>query len=145
MERIYKTVTKCNRRNEIFQTFVWWGHKFAPTIQTSLKLGNVANKSRSNLTFLYRGYSTAWPASMQIYGKKEILYVRVQLPQDLFGTPMSPFHCFETPIWPPKGGEAWGLSALPKGGEPWGLFERFFAFTFFLWLFVFCPSFVNNG
>ena len=23
VERIYETVTKCNRRNEIFQTFVW--------------------------------------------------------------------------------------------------------------------------
>ena len=41
----------------------------------------------------YRAYSLTWPASMQIYGnKRKFLHKkRVQLPQDLFGTP----------IWPP--------------------------------------------
>ena len=51
-----------------------------------------------------RAYSLTWPASMQIYGnKKNFLHKkRVQLPQDLSGTPKwLPFHCFGTPIsWP---------------------------------------------
>ena len=40
----------------------------------------------------------------QIYGNKRIFLhkKRVQLPQDLFATPIwPPFHCFRTPIWPP--------------------------------------------
>ena len=86
VERIYKTVTKCNRRNEIFQTFVWWRHKFAPTIQTSLKLGDfaylysslVANKSLSNLTFLVYSVFNTRVASIHanLWEQKEILYVR---------------------------------------------------------------------
>ena len=39
----------------------------------------------------------------QIYGNKRIFLhkKRVQLPQDLFATPIwPPFHCFRTPIWP---------------------------------------------
>ena len=41
---------------------------------------------------LYRAYSLSWPASMQIYGnKRNFLYKeRVQLLQDLFGTPIWP-------------------------------------------------------
>ena len=45
-----------------------------------------------------------WPASMQIHwNKRKCLHKkRVQIPQDLFGTPTwPPFHCFGTPIWPP--------------------------------------------
>ena len=41
---------------------------------------------------------------MQIYwNKRKNLYKkRVQLPQDFLGIPKwPPFHCFETPIWPP--------------------------------------------
>ena len=42
---------------------------------------------------IYRAFSLTWPASMK--EKK-----RVQLLQDLFGTPIwPPFHCFGTPIW----------------------------------------------
>ena len=40
----------------------------------------------------------------QIYGNRRIFLhkKRVQLPQDLFATPIwPPFHCFRTPIWPP--------------------------------------------
>ena len=41
---------------------------------------------------------------MQIYWnkRKRLHKKRVQLPEDLFGTPTwPPFHCFGTPIWPP--------------------------------------------
>ena len=40
----------------------------------------------------------------QIYGNKRIFLhkKRVQLPQDLFATPIwPPFYCFRKPIWPP--------------------------------------------
>ena len=53
---------------------------------------------------LYRAHSFTWRASMQIYGSKiNFLHKkRVQLPPDLFGTPIwPPFHCFGTPIWLP--------------------------------------------
>ena len=52
----------------------------------------------------YRVFSITWPASMQIYwNKRKCLHKkRVQIPQDLFGTPTwLPFHCFGTPVWPP--------------------------------------------
>ena len=55
---------------------------------------------------MYRALKLTRPASVQIYGnKKDFLHVlhkkRVQLLQDLFGTPIwPPFHCFGTPIWP---------------------------------------------
>ena len=53
---------------------------------------------------LYRAFSLTWPASMQIYwNKRKCLHKkRVQLPQDLFGTPTwPPFQGFGTPILPP--------------------------------------------
>ena len=53
---------------------------------------------------LYRVFSLTWSASMQIYWnkRKRLHKKRVQLPQDLFGTPTwPPFHCFGTPIWRP--------------------------------------------
>ena len=35
--------------------------------------------------------------------RKRLHKKRVQLPQDWFGTPTCPpFHCFGTPIWPPR-------------------------------------------
>ena len=49
-------------------------------------------------------FSLTWPGYMQIYWnkRKRLHKKRVQLPQDLFGTPTwPPFHCFGTPIWPP--------------------------------------------
>ena len=52
----------------------------------------------------YRVFSLAWPAFIQIYWnkRKRLHKKRVQLPQDWFGTlTWPPFHCFETPIWPP--------------------------------------------
>ena len=51
-----------------------------------------------------RAFSLTGPASMQIYWnkRKHLHKKRVQLPQDLFGTPTwPPFYCFRTPIWPP--------------------------------------------
>ena len=53
---------------------------------------------------LYRAFSITWPAAMQIYKtkRKRLQKKRVQLPQDLFGTPTwPPFYCFGAPIWPP--------------------------------------------
>ena len=51
-----------------------------------------------------RVFSLTWPASMQIYWnkRKRLHQKKVQLPEDLFGTPTwPPFHCLGTPIWPP--------------------------------------------
>ena len=51
-----------------------------------------------------RAFSLTWPATIQIYeNKRNYLHKkRVQLPQDLFGTPTwPPFLSFGTPIWPP--------------------------------------------
>ena len=52
----------------------------------------------------YTAFSLTWLAFMQIYWKKRkrLHKKKVQVPQDLFGTPTwPPFHCFGTPIWPP--------------------------------------------
>ena len=51
-----------------------------------------------------RALSLTLPASMLIYWnkRKHLQEKRVQLPQDLLGTPTwLQFHCFRTPIWPP--------------------------------------------
>ena len=51
-----------------------------------------------------KAFSLTWPATIQIYeNKRNCLHKkRVQLPQDLFGTPTwPPFLSFGTPIWPP--------------------------------------------
>ena len=51
-----------------------------------------------------RAFSLTWPSSIATYwNKRKFLHKkRVQLPQDLLGTPTwPPFHCFETTIWPP--------------------------------------------
>ena len=50
-----------------------------------------------------KAFSLTWPATIQIYeNKRNCLHKkRVQLPQDLFGTPTwPPFLSFGTPIWP---------------------------------------------
>ena len=51
-----------------------------------------------------RVFLLTWPASMQIYWnkRKRLHKKKVQLPQDLFGTPTwPPFDCFGTPTWSP--------------------------------------------
>ena len=53
----------------------------------------------------YRAFSLTWPVSIQMYGNKTncLRKKRVQLAQDLFGTPTWPlFHCFGIPKWPPS-------------------------------------------
>ena len=48
-------------------------------------------------------FSPTWPPSIQIHWNKQkgLYKKRLQLPQDLFGTPTCPLsHCFGTPIWP---------------------------------------------
>ena len=53
---------------------------------------------------VYRAFSLAWPASMQIYWnkRKRLHKKRIQLPQDCLATPTwPPFNCFGTPIWSP--------------------------------------------
>ena len=49
-------------------------------------------------------FSLTWPGSKQYWNKiKDLLKKRVQVPQDLFGTPTwPPFYCFGTAIWPPR-------------------------------------------
>ena len=50
-------------------------------------------------------FSLTWPVFMQTYWNKikDLHKKRVQVPQDLFGTPIwPPFDCFGTPIWPPR-------------------------------------------
>ena len=50
-------------------------------------------------------FSLTWPGSKQYYWNKikDLHKKRVQLPQDLLGTPTwPPFYCFGTPIWPPR-------------------------------------------
>ena len=62
-----------------------------------------------------RAFSLTWPASMHIYGnKKDFLHKkRVQLQQDLFGTPIwPPFHCWNTNMAAVTSGE----NALYSGG-----------------------------
>ena len=47
-------------------------------------------------------FSPTWPPSIQIHWNKQkgLYKKRLQLPQDLFGTPTCPLsHCFGTPIW----------------------------------------------
>ena len=49
-------------------------------------------------------FSLTWPGSKQYWNKiKDLLKKRVQVLQDLFGTPTwPPFYCFGTAIWLPR-------------------------------------------
>ena len=66
------------------------GSNGGPSLSRSLRMSNGA-------------FSLTWPGSKQTYLSKikDLLKKRVQLPQDLFGTPTwQPFYCFGSPIWP---------------------------------------------
>ena len=62
-----------------------------PSLSRSLRMSNGA-------------FSLTWPGSKQYWNKiKDLLKKRVQVPQDLFGTPTwPPFYCFGTAIWLPR-------------------------------------------
>ena len=52
--------------------------------------------------------------------RKRLHKKRVQLPQDLFGTPTwPPFYCFATPIWPPWRHVKTLYSGITKGFSGW--------------------------
>ena len=68
------------------------GSNGRPSLSRTLRMSNGA-------------FSLTWPGSKQYYWNKikDLHKKRVQLPQDLLGTPTwPPFYCFGTPIWPPR-------------------------------------------
>ena len=82
------------------------GNKQTKKKQTYKQTAESYKKSLILIKFLETKESvfTHMSSIQQIYGNKRIFLhkKRVQLPQDLFATPIwPPFHCFRTPIWPP--------------------------------------------
>ena len=82
------------------------GNKQTKKKQTYKQTAESYKKSLILIKFLETKESVFTHVSsiQQIYGNKRIFLhkKRVQLPQDLFATPIwPPFHCFRTPIWPP--------------------------------------------
>ena len=81
------------------------GHSWKRSLKTAVyrSLRPLQNLNVWN-RLVYSAFSLTWPAFMQIccHKRKRKHTKRVQLPQEWFGTSTwQPFHCFETPIWPP--------------------------------------------
>ena len=105
-DRIGKTSVLC--RSDIFKNNNNNnnGNKQTKKKQTYKQTAESYKKSLILIKFLETKESVFTHVSsiQQIYGNKRIFLhkKRVQLPQDLFATPIwPPFHCFRTPIWPP--------------------------------------------
>ena len=81
---------------------------------------------------LFWAFSLTWPTTMRIErNKRTLLYKRrLQLPQVLFGTTTwPPFHCFGTPILPPR--------RHVKTLYTLSFFLLFLLYTLFIYLFCF--------
>ena len=98
--RIWPKLSSQARNNQI--------RKFQPTSKESHDVKVDCSKGRPSLSRSLRmsngAFSLMWPVFVQTYWNKikDSHKERVQLPQDLLGTPTwPPFYCFGSPIWPP--------------------------------------------